>query len=56
MSPMKFFASHLATSVRTYEGVTLNVENGLITQIESGQAAGARPLSGVVIPGFVDIH
>jgi len=56
MSPMKFFASHLATSMRTYEGMTLTVENGVITQIESGQAAGAKQLSGVVIPGFVDIH
>ena len=56
MSPMKFSASHLATSMRTYEGVTLSVENGVITQIESGQAAGAKQLSGVVIPGFVDIH
>jgi len=56
MSPMKFFASHLATSMRTYEGMTLTVENGVITQIESGQAAGAKQLSGVVTPGFVDIH
>jgi N-acetylglucosamine-6-phosphate deacetylase len=53
---MKFSASHLATSTRTYEGITLSVENGVITQIESGQVAGAKQLSGVVIPGFVDIH
>ncbi|MFM7356836.1 MAG: N-acetylglucosamine-6-phosphate deacetylase, partial [Actinomycetota bacterium] len=53
---MKFSASHLATSMRTYEGITLSVENGVITQIESGQAVGAKQLSGVVVPGFVDIH
>ncbi|MEY3836818.1 MAG: hypothetical protein RLZZ448_647, partial [Actinomycetota bacterium] len=56
MSPMKFFASHLATSMRTYEGMTLSVENGVITEIQSGRAAGAIPLSGMVIPGFVDLH
>lgn len=56
MSPMKFFASHLATSMRTYEGMTLTVENGVITQMEPGQAAGAKQLSGLVVPGFVDIH
>ena len=53
---MKFFASHLATSLRTYEGMTLSVENGVITEIQSGRAAGAIPLSGMVIPGFVDLH
>ena len=56
MSPMKFFASHLATSLRTYEGTTLSVENGVITEIQSGRAAGAKTLSGIVIPGFVDLH
>jgi N-acetylglucosamine-6-phosphate deacetylase len=56
MSPMKFFASHLATSMRTYEGMTLSVENGVITEIQSGRAAGAKTLSGIVIPGFVDLH
>jgi len=56
MSPMKFFASHLATSMRTYEGMTMSVESGVITEIQSGKAAGAIPLSGMVIPGFVDLH
>ena len=56
MSPMKFFASHLATSLRTFEGMTLSVENGVITEIQSGRAAGAKTLSGIVIPGFVDLH
>jgi N-acetylglucosamine-6-phosphate deacetylase len=56
MSPVKYFASQLATSEARYEQITFTVENGLITEISEGQSDGAIPLEGVVIPGFVDIH
>jgi len=35
--------------MRTYEGMTLSVENGVITEIQSGRAAGAKTLSGIVM-------
>jgi len=56
MGPMKFFASQLATSQALLEGVTLRVESGVIAEIKKGELAGAKQLSGVVIPGFVDVH
>ncbi len=53
---MKFFAPQIITSSGVLKERSFQVENGLISAIDFGQASDAIVLEGVVTPGFVDIH
>lgn len=53
---MKLFAPQIITSSGVLKDRTIHVEDGTITDVTFGATAGAVPLEGTVIPGFVDIH
>ena len=56
MALVKYFAHQIITSTGVLKERTLEIQNGVITDISYGQSPDALPLSGSVIPGFVDIH
>ena len=53
---MKLFVKKILLADGWANDKTLTIEQGIITDITSGYAAGAERAKGVVIPGMVNCH